>query len=250
MANVSLEYVAGLGFPTGHKFLQALNFPDGATFRQVCSKWMTMTGPRPDLSGWKDDVLEGAIRWMAEASLDLPGSVLFLTLFRDRSTDATRTKRFVFDGCHRAFGLTCLLLREESDTGVSGSQTSGNMAPSSPRPTCPAASLSIPVCFVGGGRRHDPPPMPSDAQLPGLCRRPRAADRLLAGGGPACLVYHAYGPIAKLDPQVYAFAIEEGACTGFHLLGDEEYVSPRLPPPSLPQRLTRRVVSASPARVH
>ena len=230
MASVPLEYIAGLGFPSGHKFLNALHLADGATFRKVCAKWTSMAPPRPNLKGWNDNVLEKAVE-KAEAALQPPGSLLFLTLFRDRSADSKRTKWWVFDGCHRAFGLTCLLLREERRSGLAGEQAAGGGAVAHPRPLCEAAARAVPVCFVGGGRRHDPPPMPSDAQLPGLCRRQRPADRLLAGGGPACLLYHAYGPIAKLDPQVYAFAITEGACTGLNLLGNAEYVSPLLPPP-------------------
>ena len=58
MASVPLEYIAGLGFPSGHKFLRALHLADGATFRTVCSKWMSMATSRPDLKGWNEEVLD------------------------------------------------------------------------------------------------------------------------------------------------------------------------------------------------
>ena len=155
MTSVPLEYIAGLGFPSGHKFLSALQLADGATFRKVCSKWMSMATSRPDLKGWNDEVL-GKAAGRAEAALKPPGNLPFLTLFRDRSADSNRTKWWVFDGCHRAFGLTCLLLREEKRSGLAGEPATGVAAaapPSSPE----SAARTVPVCFVGGGRRHDPP---------------------------------------------------------------------------------------------
>ena len=73
MASVPLEYIAGLGFPSGHKFLSALQLADGATFRKVCATWTSMATPRPDLKGWNEEVLEKAVE-RAEAALNLPAA--------------------------------------------------------------------------------------------------------------------------------------------------------------------------------